>query len=71
MSNLTTHSEDVSQHASIIAKRSNGITKNIQGIDSRISNNYLISKEIKQSAEEIKAFSAGFKEIVSEFKLET
>lgn len=71
MSNLTTHSEDVSQHASIIAKRSNGITKNIQGIDSKISNNYSISKEIKQSAEEIKAFSAGFKEIVSEFKLET
>lgn len=69
MLTLATNSEDVNQRASIIAERSNGITQNIQGIDSRISNNYLISKEIHKSAEDINDFSIGFKEIISEFKL--
>lgn len=69
VSHLDTSSEDVNHLSSIINDSSNAITQNIQRIGLQISDNYSISQNILNAAQEVKDFSVGFQEIVSKFKL--
>jgi len=70
MTDLNASSDDVNHLTSIINDSSNAITQSIQRIGLKISDNYSISQNILNAAEEVKDFSIGFQEIVSKFKIE-